>query len=88
MISANDNSNFTYRGRFEKAEEACTISYEASQKAHNALTWLAAKQGYTIGTQDKRTYICWNPKGKDVPYFDDDFGEYISYFIEYFTIAY
>lgn len=75
LISANDNSNFTYRGRFEKAQEACTISYEASQKAHSALTWLAAKQGVTIGTQDKRTYICWNPKGKDVPYFDEDFGE-------------
>lgn len=75
LISTNDNSNFTYRGRFEKAQEACTISYEASQKAHSALTWLAAKQGVTIGTQDKRTYICWNPKGKDVPYFDEDFGE-------------
>lgn len=75
LISANDNVNFTYRGRFEKAEDACTISYEASQKAHNALIWLAAKQGVTIGTQDKRTYICWNPRGKSVPYFDEDFGE-------------
>ncbi len=75
LISANDNTNFTFRGRFEKAEDACTIGYEASQKAHNALTWLAAKQGVTIGSQEKRTYICWNPKGKNVPYFDEDFGE-------------
>ena len=70
LISANDKENFTYRGRFENTHEACTVSYEASQKAHNALTWLAAKQGVLVGTQDKRTYICWNPNGKKVPFMD------------------
>ncbi len=75
LVSANDTTNFTFRGRFTDADEACTISYEASQKAHNALSWLAAKQGVMIGMQDKRTYICWNPKGKKVPYFDDPIYE-------------
>ncbi len=66
LISSNDKTNFTYRGRFKTAQEACAVSYEATQKAHSALTWLAAKQGVTVGKQDKRTYICWNPKGKEV----------------------
>ena len=73
LVSGNDKENFTYRGRFIEAEDACTISYEASQKAHSALTWLAAKQGVTIGTKDKRTYICWNPKGKETPEIDSEF---------------
>lgn len=70
----NDENNFIYRGRFENAKQAMAVSYEATQKAHNALTWLAAKQGYTFGNKDKRTFICWNPKGKDVPVFDDFCG--------------
>lgn len=67
LISANDNAGFTFRGRFENSNEACTVSYEATQKAHNALTWLAANQGVTFGSQNKRTYVCWNPEGKQVP---------------------
>ncbi|MBR4907566.1 MAG: type I-C CRISPR-associated protein Cas8c/Csd1 [Acidaminococcaceae bacterium] len=63
LISANDSSGFTYRGRFKEPEQAATISYEASQKAHNALQWIAANQGVPIA---RRTFICWNPKGKKV----------------------
>lgn len=64
LISANDSSNFTYRGRFAEPSQAATISYVASQKAHNALRWVVANQGVIIGG---RTFVCWNPKGKDVP---------------------
>ncbi|MFT3951249.1 MAG: type I-C CRISPR-associated protein Cas8c/Csd1 [Oscillospiraceae bacterium] len=71
LLSANDASNFTYRGRFTDAAEAVSVSYEASQKAHSALTWLAANQGLTVGTKDKRTYICWNPLGKRTAELDD-----------------
>ncbi len=71
LISANDNLNYTYRGRFTDSDQACTVSYEATQKAHNALTWLAGRQGYTFGNDKKRTFICWNPKGKDVPAIDN-----------------
>ncbi len=67
LVSANDNQGFTYRGRFQNAEQAYALSYEASQKVHSALTWLAKKQGVSVGTSDKRTYVCWNPKGKKVP---------------------
>ncbi len=64
LISTNDTSNFTYRGRFKTDDQAVTVGYEASQKAHNALKWLAADQGVIIGG---RTFLCWNPQGKKLP---------------------
>ena len=63
LISANDTISFTYRGRFTNDNQAVTVGYEASQKAHNALKWIAADQGVIIGG---RTFICWNPKGKKI----------------------
>lgn len=74
LISANDTAGFSFRGRFENAGEACAVSYEASQKVHSALTWLAKKQGVMVGSQDKRTFICWNPNGKEVPDIFADLG--------------
>ena len=64
IISANDSSNFTYRGRFAVPEEAASVGYLASQKAHNALKWLISTQG-TI--QGNRAFVCWNPRGLEVP---------------------
>ena len=46
IISSNDLSGFTYRGRFERAEQLCAVGYEGSQKAHSALRWLIGRQGY------------------------------------------
>ncbi len=65
LISANDSSNFTFRGRFTDSHQAATIGYESSQKAHNALAWVAANQGVFIGD---RTFVCWDPKGGNVPF--------------------
>lgn len=62
LISANDSIGFTYRGRFENDSQAATISYIASQKAHNALRWLAAEQGVQV-VFGGRTFLCWNPQG-------------------------
>ena len=45
LISSNDGSGFTYRGRFVQAEEACGVGLDVTQKAHNALRWLFARQG-------------------------------------------
>ena len=68
LVSANDSSNFTYRGRFTAADEAMTMSYEASQKAHNALKWLISNQGVSLGDNNTdRQLICWNPHGIGVP---------------------
>ena len=67
LISANDSHGYTYRGRFVNERQAYSIGYTASQKAHNALRWVAANQGVTIGG---RTFLCWNPEGYCVPQFD------------------
>lgn len=56
LISANDTSGFTFRGRFNKGNEVASISYEASQKAHNALKWLISRQGKMI---DQRVFLVW-----------------------------
>lgn len=47
LISGNDSTYFTYRGRFNEKNEAMGVSYEVSQKVHNALKWIIRKQGYT-----------------------------------------
>ncbi|MCI8513385.1 MAG: type I-C CRISPR-associated protein Cas8c/Csd1 [Lachnospiraceae bacterium] len=64
LISANDGSGFTYRGRFDDPSQAATIGYLSSQKAHCALRWLIANQGSIWGD---RTFICWNPQGISLP---------------------
>ncbi len=56
LISGNDESGFTYRGRFTSKEQAACIGYDVSQKAHNALRWLIQKQGYT---RDEAAIVCW-----------------------------
>lgn len=64
LISANDTSGFTFRGRFKTSKEAAGISYEVSQKAHNALKWLIHRQGKTI---DNRVFLVWGNDDKNVP---------------------
>lgn len=63
LVSANDSIGFTYRGRFSDEKQASTVGYIASQKAHNALRWLASAQGVRefVGN---RIFLCWNPEGK------------------------
>lgn len=67
LVSANDAHGYTYRGRFQNAEQSYVLSYEASQKIHSALTWLVKKQGVYVGSRDKRMFLCWNPEGKKIP---------------------
>ncbi|MBW8351039.1 type I-C CRISPR-associated protein Cas8c/Csd1 [Bacillus sp. IITD106] len=64
LISANDTSGFTFRGRFNKSKEVASISYDVSQKAHNALKWLINRQGKTI---DQRVFLVWGNKDLYVP---------------------
>lgn len=56
LISGNDESGFTYRGRFTTKEQAFSIGYDTSQKAHNTLRWLLQKQGYT---RDESAIVCF-----------------------------
>ncbi len=73
LISANDQSGFTFRGRFTDETQAATVSYLASQKAHNALRWVAAEQG-AQAVFGGRTFLCWNPQGVRVCHAAGPFG--------------
>ena len=64
LISSNDTSGFTYRGRFKDKEQAVSVGFEVSQKAHNALKWLIAKQGKTI---DGKVFLAWGAKNQSIP---------------------
>ncbi|MCD4743664.1 MAG: type I-C CRISPR-associated protein Cas8c/Csd1, partial [Desulfobacteraceae bacterium] len=72
LVSSNDSSGFTFRGRFTDTQtsmkkygtQAVGISFDVTQKAHNALRWLISHQGYRNGDQ---VYITWAVSGKDIP---------------------
>ncbi len=64
LISTNDESGFTYRGRFAGKEETVSVSYDFSQKMHNALKWLINRQGVAI---DSMTLLVWASALKPLP---------------------
>ncbi|MBC2711077.1 MAG: type I-C CRISPR-associated protein Cas8c/Csd1 [Desulfosarcina sp.] len=72
LISANDLTGFTFRGRFSDTKksiavngsQSVAISLEVTQKAHNALRWLISRQGYRNGDQ---VYVAWAVSGKAIP---------------------
>jgi CRISPR-associated protein Csd1 len=53
LISDNDKTNFTFRGKFSESTEAVAIGYESSQKAHQFLRYLVNDRGrgYFCGEQ-------------------------------------
>lgn len=63
LISSNDERNFTYRGRFSTSEQVYGVSYQTSHKAHSALRWLIAKQGYRDGSL---AIVAWHMKCKKI----------------------
>lgn len=72
LISANDESNYTFRGRFASKEEAFAIGYEDSQKAHNALKWIIRKQGSNYGSM---CFVTWESNSKEVLDWEDGSDE-------------
>jgi CRISPR-associated protein Csd1 len=64
LVSSNDGFGFTYRGRFTDWSQAAGISFDVTQKAHNALRWLISRQGYRNGDQ---VYVSWAVSGKEIP---------------------
>jgi CRISPR-associated protein Csd1 len=64
LISSNDQSGFTFRGRFTSADEACGVGFQVTQKAHSALRWLIARQGRRDGDQ---AVVAWAVSGAKIP---------------------
>ena len=51
LVSDNDKTNYTFRGKFKDSSEAVSIGYETSQKAHQFLRYLINDRGYYCGEQ-------------------------------------
>lgn len=64
LISANDDDGFTYRGRFADKNEAFSVGYETTQKAHNALKWIIRKQGFINGSF---CFVAWESADSAMP---------------------
>lgn len=64
MSTSNDNTGFTFRGRFDAPNEAYGVGSVVTQKAHNALRWLIARQGLKHGDQ---VIISWAVGGQPTP---------------------
>ncbi|RYG71171.1 type I-C CRISPR-associated protein Cas8c/Csd1 [Lentibacillus lipolyticus] len=75
LISGNDHSGFTYRGRFSDATDAVQIGYDVSQKAHHALRWLIQRQGTHI---DSRYFVAFGLEKPDVPKPFDSTNEFME----------
>lgn len=75
LISANDTSGFTFRGRFNNSKEVASISYEVSQKAHNALKWLINRQAKMI---DQRVFLVWGNEKLEIPEVTEDSFTFFS----------
>jgi len=81
LISANDFSGYTFRGRFTDKEndyekQACSVGFEVIQKAHSALRWLIDRQGYRNGDQ---VFVTWAVTGNPVV---DPFADSLSLFLD------
>lgn len=74
FITQNDWNGFTFLGRFTdikkevsenlKPSQVSEVSYDVTQKAHNALRWLIANQASRNGDQ---VVVAWAVSGKSVP---------------------
>lgn len=69
LISSNDETNYTFKGRFVSKEQAFAIGNETSQKMHNALKWIIRKHGRSF---DTLTMVTWESDMKSMPFWDAD----------------
>lgn len=74
LISSNDESGFSYRGRFRGKEDAISVSYDFSQKMHNALKWLIARQGVNI--ENSLMLIVWESALRELPNITRSAGDF------------
>lgn len=65
LISASDEKGLRYLGRFTSGDQVCGIGWELSEKAHNALRWLIARQGIKNGEQ---VTVLWTEDGQEPPF--------------------
>ena len=64
LISANDESGFAYRGRFDTKMDVFSIGQIFSQKMHNGLKWLVSTQRSNFETM---TVLTWASELQEIP---------------------
>jgi CRISPR-associated protein Csd1 len=74
IISSNDENGFTFRGRFRSSDEACGVSFNVTQKAHNALRWLIALQRDSSRSAEQ-VFVSWAIGGQDIPDLQKNTGQ-------------
>lgn len=73
LISSNDHSGYTFRGRFTDSKtsidnngaQAVCVGFEVTQKAHSALRWLLASQ--QCFRNDEQFFVSWAVSCKKTP---------------------
>jgi len=68
-ITVDDGCGFTFLGRFTYPDQAATVGFETTQKAHYALRWLMSRQGYVKGDLG---VVAWATSGAKLPQPTDD----------------
>jgi len=78
ILSSNDHSGYTFRGRFTDSKKSIEssgiqgsgVSYDVSQKAHSALRRLITRQGHKYGASRDdpgSIIIAWAVSGSNIP---------------------
>ncbi len=75
LISSNDTSGYTFRGRLAEPDQVASVAFEVSQKAHNALRWLIDRQAYRSGDQ---AVVAWAVSGAPLPNWFDNTAELLG----------
>ena len=78
ILSSNDGTNFTFRGRFTDKDEpkrkkplqAVNVSSEVSQKAHFALKWLIERQGFK---NENQRIVAWAISSREKIKIENDY---------------
>ena len=64
LLSSNDTGGYTFRGRFHDADEALSVAFDVTQKAHIALGWLIRRQSHRHADQ---VIVSWSVGGEEIP---------------------
>ncbi len=71
LISDNDKSNYTFRGKFSDSSQSVAIGYETSQKAHQFLRYLINDRGYYCSEQVILSFTIGSSKNTLPPPMED-----------------
>jgi len=73
-ITIDDGCGFTFLGRFTHPDQAATVGFETTQKAHSALRWLMNRQGYVLMEKEGKglpkpgfAVVAWAVSGAKTP---------------------